>query len=385
MNQLPAKTLFALFVTLFCCASCEKNTADRRSTGAFQMPPVPVLNSNTCGSRPVINATLIPVSTLSIGRSGMKCATAGNKILFAGGWTPYATSRVDIYDIATNTWSGSELTGFANRTDFAVASAGNRVFFAGGGDGIGDLQSSRVDIYDASANSWTTAELSLPRQGLAAAAAGNKVVFAGGGGLNSVGDWVNYNRVDLFDIVTNTWSTANLSEGRMDLSATAAGNKIYFSGGKTNVAVSGKMDILDVTTNTWDTTHLLEPKMNMASIAVGNNLYWAGGSNNQWLNANSVEIRDLSTGVSSMDCGLPKFGHSAVQKNDNIVFFTGSNTISSGTDFDIYHTTSHTWSVGKLSQPLFGAAIISVNNTIYVAGGSDGHNGFYNQLWKLEF
>jgi hypothetical protein len=315
----------------------------------------------------------------------MKCAAAGNKILFAGGWTPYTNSRVDIYDIANNTWSASELTGFSYRTDFAVASAGNRVFFAGGGDALGDIQTPRVDIYDASLNSWSTAELSLPRQGIAAASAGNKVIFAGGGGLNNVGDWINYTRVDLFDIITNTWSTANLSEGRMDLSATAAGNKIYLSGGKTNNSVSGRIDIFDVATNTWDTTHLLEPKMHMASIAVGNNIYWAGGSNNQWINSNNVEIRDISTGLSSMDCGLPKFGHSAVQKNDNIVFFTGSNTISSGTDFDIYNTTSHTWSIGRLSQPVFGAAIISVNNIIYVAGGSDGHNNYYNQLWKLEF
>ena len=385
MKLLPAKTLFVLFIPFIYCTSCEKQTINRRSTGASPVSPVPAVNTNTCGNRTVINATLIPVGTLSIGRSGMKCATAGNKILFAGGWTPFATSRVDIYDITTNTWSGSELTGTANRTDFAVAAAGNRVFFAGGGDGLGEYQSSRVDIYNASANSWSIAELSLPRQGLAAATAGNKVVFAGGGALNNIGDWSNSTRVDLFDIVTNTWSTASLSEGRTDLSATTSGNKIYFSGGKNNTAVSWRIDIFDGASNTWDTTHLMEPKMSMAAIAVGNNLYWAGGTNNQWINSNNVEIRDLSTGLSSMECGLPKFGHSAVQKNDNIVFFTGSNTISSGTDFDIYNTTSQTWSIGRLSQPIFGASIISVNNTIYVAGGTDGHNNYYNQLWKLEF
>ena len=52
--------------------------------------------------------------------------------------------------------------------------------------------------------------------------------------------------------------------------------------------------------------------------------------------------------------------------------------------FDIYETTTNTWSIGVLNQNIEGASIISVNNTIYVAGGVV--NGVMsNQVWKLEF
>ncbi len=58
----------------------------------------------------------------------------------------------------------------------------------------------------------------------------------------------------------------------------------------------------------------------------------------------------------------------AVKKNEYIIFFTGYNG-GEGDQFEIYDTTSGKWSTGMLNQKIQGAAIISVNNTIYVAGG----------------
>jgi len=55
--------------------------------------------------------------------------------------------------------------------------------------------------------------------------------------------------------------------------------------------------------------------------------------------------------------------------------------------FDIYDVTTKTWSIGLLPVNIIGASIISVNNTIYVAGGQT-EDGLYipsNQVWKLEF
>ena len=60
----------------------------------------------------------------------------------------------------------------------AVASAGNKILFAGGYS-TGSL-STRVDIFDFAANTWSTAELSSQRRRIAAVAAGNKIFFAGG-------------------------------------------------------------------------------------------------------------------------------------------------------------------------------------------------------------
>ena len=56
------------------------------------------------------------------------------------------------------------------------------------------------------------------------------------------------------------------------------------------------------------------------------------------------------------------------------------------------NTTNNTWSTGVLNQKIFDATVISVNNTIYVAGGREtvvgpqGYGGpFLKQVWKLEW
>jgi hypothetical protein len=124
----------------------------------------------------------------------------------------------------------------------------------------------------------------------------------------------------------------------------------------------------------------------MASIAAGNKIYWGSGINSLSLagitQSDKVEIRNVNTGVSSFDCMIPKKSFNAVIKEDNIIFFTGDEGVSN--HFEIYNIITDTWSTGILNQGVNGAAIISVNNTIYVAGGIV--NGILsNQVWKLEF
>ena len=71
----------------------------------------------------------------------------------------------------------------------------------------------------------------------------------------------------------------------------------------------------------------------------------------------------------------------AVLKNNQIVFFTGSGVSNK---FDIYDIVNDSWSIGSLNQNIIGAAVISVNNTIYVAGGT--LNGSLSGIvWRLEF
>ena len=71
---------------------------------------------------------------------------------------------------------------FDARSNLTSASAGNKILFAGGTDSTGgfDSPSNNVDIYDVSHNIWTTAHLNEGRSSLAGASAGNKILFAGG-------------------------------------------------------------------------------------------------------------------------------------------------------------------------------------------------------------
>jgi hypothetical protein len=270
----------------------------------------------------------------------------------------------------------------------AVATVGNNILFAGGTELDNGSLTSRVDIYDASTNSWSTAELSKARAYLAAATIGNKIFFAGGSsfGLGS-------NVVDVYDNSSNTWTTSSLSQGRSYLSATTVGSKIFFAGGSQGPwasNISTRIDIFDALNNSWSTSELQEGKSNMGSIAFGNNIYWSSGWKQGLTMSDQVEIKDVSTGISSFTCAIPRTDFYAVVKDDNIVFFTGNTSDFStlGNKFEIYNTTTHTWSTGVLNHKIRYTTVISVNNTIYVAGGTeDGSNSPVNsnQVWKLEF
>jgi hypothetical protein len=113
-----------------------------------------------------VTSNLIPFVTLSQGRYWISVASAGNKIVFAGG------HKTDSY------WEPS----------------------------------SRVDIYDMITQKWTTAELSVPRYGMATVVAGNKIFFAGGAIYDDADNWVSYSAVDIYDVSTNSWSVAALTE-----------------------------------------------------------------------------------------------------------------------------------------------------------------------------
>lgn len=364
----------------------ELTITDNGGLSAKDTIQVNVIITSCAVNRPVINARLIPVGTLSLNRIEMIAATAGTKIVFADGVfgsnaSSNMSTRVDIYDFVTNTMSTTELS--VLRQGMTAASVGNKIFFAGG---FNDEGYTRVDIYDVSTGIWSTAELSEGRGNMASATIGDKIFFAGGelyrGNTHHLS-----NRVDIYDNTTNSWSTASLSEGRKYLSATVAGNKIYFAGGygPTDTDISSRIDIYDAATNSWSISRLNEGKVHFGSIAVGNKIYWAGGRTPPIGSPSSqVEIRDINTQVSILTClSQEKAWFGTALKGNDIVFFTGT---SGPLNFDIYNTTSNTWSIGTLNQSINSCAVISANNKIYVAGGRVGNGSvFSNQVWLLEW
>jgi hypothetical protein len=357
---------------------------DTVSVSVVQIP------TSTCEplNRPVINAQLIPIGNLSIGRYQMATAFTGSKVFFAGGSSGQGlSSRVDIYDITSQTWSVTELS--IPRWYLSAIAAGDMVFFAGGYS-VG--ATSRVDIYNLTTQSWSTAELSQPRAYIKTAAIGNRVFFAGGsnGGNNS-------SRVDIYDISANTWSTASLSEAKIGITATVVGNKIYFAGGDTSNSgpTSTIIDIYDAVTDSWSTSTLNVPKAFHAAIFKNGKIYWAGGATymnyqggigNEDLITCEVEIRDINTQVSSFtNLSFPKYCNEVFEKDNRIWFVSFYSGWQNWQHFDIYDLASDNWLVGVLPQPISCyTSIISANNTIYMAGGYV--NGVASsQVWKLEF
>jgi hypothetical protein len=369
----------------------ELNVTDNGGSSARDTVLIIVMaTGDACApKRSVVNARLVPIGTLSQSREGMATATAGNKILFAGGILAgyYISTRVDLYDFVSNTWSTAELS--QARDDLSVVTAGSKIFFAGGySDILTDiLFFSRVDIYDALTNTWSTAELSQARTDLACITLGDQVFFAGGYYYYNNGDYYS-NRIDIYNMTTQTWSTDSLSEGRDEMTATRVGNKLYFAGGGNVSNVSDKIDIYDGDTHSWSTSNLKEARSGASSIAVADKIYWAGGFTSILTGAvtSQVEIRDIPTQTSTLTClSQAKGGFGSVSGTNEIVFFMGVPSVSP-MNFDIYNTDTRSWSIAVLSNGLEFPSIISANNKIFVAGGATGlGNVLSNQVSLLEW
>ncbi len=226
------------------------------------------------------------------------------------------------------------------RTNITVSAAGNKILFAGGGKLGTGCSSSRVDIYDIVANTWTTTELSEARYAMGVAATGNKIFFAGGilsqRDLNNncyfnSGPDTQSSVIDIYDVSTNTWSNAQLSAPRMPQGA-AAGNKVIFAGGDIwygSAFPSNVKDMYDGASGSWSSGSLSEVKGLPQIATAGNKIFLAGGAAQLGL--------DFFAGISKR--------------------------------IDIYDGLSNSWSVKYLSRERASMGSISANNKIYWGGG----------------
>ncbi|HMJ47683.1 MAG TPA: kelch repeat-containing protein, partial [Ferruginibacter sp.] len=233
-------------------------------------------------------------------------------------------------------------------------------------------------------NTWSGDQMNNPGVSLGGSA-NNKIVFAGGFYY-----WP-LSFANIYDATSQLWSTSLLSRARQVHATTAIGNKIFFAGGEfLNDGLTSNIDIYDASTNAWTVTTFSAPfdqGWAPSGIAVGNKNYWAGGlcfvAATNVNPTEHVEIRDEVTHTSTFACLFqPNYRFGVTSKDNKIIFFTGGGLVKN--KFDIYNITTDTWSIGVLNVDIEYAAIISVNNTIYVAGGNL-NGAASNQVWKLEF
>jgi len=221
--------------------------------------------------------------------------------------------------------------------------------------------------------------LSKSRHGMAIAAAGNKIVFAGGDGSLDCPECWGSPRVDIYDLTNNTWSTAELSEGRWSIGAVAADNKIFFAGGQWGDGAFDSyytnVDIFDASSNTWKVVHLSEPRAYISAGAVGDQVFFAGGEKNMnYETSPNVDIYDIATGSFSYGyLSEPRAHVSAVTVNNKIYFAGGEGNNrwynNPSNKIDIFDNTTRVWSTSSLSEPMNLLTGITMADKIYWASG----------------
>ena len=229
------------------------------------------------------------------------------------------------------------------RWGISVAAAGDKVLFAGG-QTTNPTASTRVDIYNINTGAWATAELSAPRFSIGSASSGNKIYFAGGvfSQLNSAGAWVDADTyqwrssvVDIYDVSTNTWSVSQLSSKRAPVGA-SANNKVVFAGSDVSYqspVQSGIIDVYNTSTNNWSSTTMSEIRDMEQPAVTADKIYFPGGSRDFGL------LQGFSGGISYKQ-------------------------------IDIYDAISDSWSIDFLSRDRLKMGNIIANNKLYCAGGT---------------
>lgn len=274
---------------------------------------------------------------LNTGRIKVATAICGNRLLCAGGWSypsQVEVGSVEIYDLDTRQLLSEDQLSDP-RVEIATAVIGNKVFFAGGQDAEWDgsmyvcVPSDVVDVYDVTTGNWTTAQLSQARAGMASAVLDGKAYFAGG----YLGNGTLTDRVDIYDAVNDVWSTATLSVARAFYGGgVAIGGRVMFAGGITGEMVcSDAVDIYDPMGDTWTTASLSQAREGVQATTVGNYAIFAGGG-----------------------CGVVDW-----------YYTTSSNVV------DIYDAANDVWSTATMSSDRINFLAATSGNQVFLLGGYD--------------
>jgi hypothetical protein len=329
----------------------------------------------------------------------------GTKLINPTYTYPVNEERFEIYDVSTGTSTTHNVP--ESRAFIQYDITGSKVVFAGGfyPDYSKPGASKRIDIYDNASNSWSSVTYDSSSRAMKMAAIGNKVFFAGGYtsvSLDSVyqvdddgnGDWIHPThglaKMDIYDIVSNTWSTRQLSEPGNNFVTAKVGNKLLFFHNN-----STKIDIYDAITNSW----FVQDKPDQSGWGYdqsGRQRTHVVGSKvlltNLW--SDKVGIYDVTTNSWSMKQMLKPNGQTdylvAVAQN-KVLFFYVFDYEGHSTAVDIYYASTNSWCHGELNRSLVRSAIGVAGNKIYIAGGNTKTNpqGVYDQLldniWIFNF
>lgn len=254
-----------------------------------------------------------------------------------------------------------------------VLVSGGKVLSMGGVDNNQNILAS-TELYNTSSGKWTlTGSMTEAREYFPAVVlTSGKVLVAGGHGIGSTV----LSEAELYDPKTASWSSAgSMSVARYDHTATLLKNgKVLVSGGCTsatsctNTAVS---ELYDPVSNTWSTTGSLNSARDLhtAVLLKTGNVLVIGGSA-----GNSCELYNPSTGTWS-NAASP---NAARVQNGTTLLPDGKVLVTGGaagrfpqSSAEIYDPTANTWTLtGTMTNPRYAhTSTLLPDGTVLIAGG----------------
>ncbi|PKL16743.1 MAG: hypothetical protein CVV49_14585 [Spirochaetae bacterium HGW-Spirochaetae-5] len=306
---------------------------------------------------------------------------SGSKIYIVGGLSSISIGSVvpgiDIYYPDTDSWEYS-ITGIPVPVSFAgVTEYDGKIYIIGGFNNLGTVVNI-VQIYDIATNSWTAGTpMSESRANHSAVALNGKIYITRGTTANASIAWTvgSLTNTLIYNIADNSWSPN--ATGVADLaysnkSVAVFDNVIYYTGGKSltstlQAAHDGIIISNNTTTNSITEWNLTNGVTTTATVRVGHSALFAS--------------------IDSITYHFVIGGFSALTNTGCYVFniATGSAPVSPAASVFQYlrypfaNTTSNNWSnvnTGvSLSGTGFGSAVASGNKIYYFGGASSEISG----------
>ncbi len=207
----------------------------------------------------------------------MPHAVLGGKVYVPGGLleTGGASTKVEVFDPATNTWSALVRLPFAMH-HLGAAAVGGTFYIIGGYQGNQFLPTNRVLAYEPIAQRWVE-KAPMPRaHGAHVVVSMEDKIYAIGG--VSTGGVQNTNL--RYDPAANTWEArAPMPSRREHLAAAVIDSLIYVVGGRTpNGGNTALLEVYSPATNTWrKLADMPTPRGGLTAASLHGKLYVFGG------------------------------------------------------------------------------------------------------------
>jgi hypothetical protein len=332
-------------------------------------------NGSTYSNRAdIYNLTTNTWSTAQLSSTGGYSFTLGNKIYF------YNTGGYEVYDAALNSWSLLPVSNTIMERGPTITAAGNKIFFAGGLI-TNDSASARIDIYDVLSNSWSSAALSEGRTGMSTIAVGNKVFFAAGYKKWNPIDYPDdpSSKMDIYDLSTNTWSVSQMPQAGFGYNVATLAEQVFF----TFENILDKVFIYNISNGTWSTKTLVLPNAYRQLIAVGSRLLIIGQSSDR-IDVYNDSANDWSFASFNYPGYLSPY---VVSGNKALLLINNGNYYPKWVTYDAI---SGLFQESVLNLPLYSIPV-AVNGQVYLGGGvvrtgSVGNDYYYScGVWKFQF
>src|SRR6516164_3671056 len=218
--------------------------------------------------------TWMPITSLPAPRAWFSGASDGTYIYLLGGVDQNFTTTATLwrYDPVSNTYNTS-LPPYTIPTYFHASAYLNGKIYRIAGAAIGT--DFHVEVYDIATNTWSmAANYPFANHNLMAVALGS-YIYAGGGNASP-------EKTYRYDPGTDTWddvAIADLPAGRSPAASDVYNGRWLLAGGDVNFAISNSVIAWDPTTNTWNNLpNMVQPRDLLQGATAGESFYAVAGN-----------------------------------------------------------------------------------------------------------